>query len=201
MSEDRLLYLVEADVRAAGLPLPELIQALTAALRGLGEGRAEVPAKIGVHPSAGSFFHAMPALWPGASAAAVKWVGSFPGNRSRGQPSISALLVLSNPDDGRPLAVMDARWLTVQRTAACSALSARFLARRSARRLGVLGCGLQARAHVEAFREVLPLEEVRAFDRHPERAAAFAGEVARAHGIEATAHASVREVVRAWTWS
>ncbi len=195
MSEERLRYLAEADVRAAGPPLPELVRALEAAFRDLGEGRAEVPAKLGVHPSAGSFFHAMPALWLGASAAAVKWVGSFPGNRSRGQPSISALLVLSDPDDGRPLAIMDARWLTVQRTAACSALSARFLARPSARSLGVLGCGLQARAHVEAFRALLPLERVRAFDRHPERAAAFAEEVARAHGVDASAHASVQEVV------
>ncbi len=195
MSEDQLLYLAEADVRAAGLPMPELLHALEAAFRDLGEGWAQVPAKIGVHSSAGSFFHAMPALWPGASAAAVKWVGSFPGNRSRGQPSISAVLVLSDPDDGRPLAVMDGRWLTVRRTAACSALSARFLARPTARSLGVLGCGLQARAHVEALRRVLPLEQVKAFDRHPERAAAFAAEVAREHRLEASAHTSVREVV------
>ncbi|HVP59067.1 MAG TPA: ornithine cyclodeaminase family protein [Myxococcaceae bacterium] len=195
MSEDRLLYLTEANVRAAGLPMRGLIEALADAFRDLGEGHAEVPAKIGVHPSAGSFFHAMPALWPGASAAAVKWVGSFPGNRGRGQPSISALLVLSDPDDGRPLAVMDGRWLTVRRTAACSALSARFLARSEARTLGVMGCGLQARAHVEAFRGVLPITRVKAFDRHPERARTFAEEVACAHGVEASAHAAVRDVV------
>ena len=79
MSDDGLLYLAEADVRTAGLPMRALIEALEAAFRDLGEGRAEVPAKIGVHPSAASFFHAMPALWPGGSAAAVKWVGSFRG--------------------------------------------------------------------------------------------------------------------------
>jgi len=195
MSDEPLLYLAEADVRTAGLPMGTLVKALEDAFRDLGEGRAEVPPKIGVHPSASSFFHAMPALWPAGSAAAVKWVGSFPGNRDRGQPSISALLVLSDPLEGRPLAVMDGRWLTVRRTAACSALSARFLARSGARSLGVLGCGLQARAHVEAFRAVLPLERVRAFDRHPERAAAFAEDVAREHRLEATAHGSLREVV------
>ena len=195
MSDEPLLYLAEADVRTAGLPMRALVEALEAAFRDLGEGRAEVPAKIGVHPSASSFFHAMPALWPAGSAAAVKWVGSFPGNRAHGQPSISALMVLSDPLDGRPLAVMDGRWLTVRRTAACSALSARFLARSGARSLGVLGCGLQARAHVEAFREVLPLERVKAFDRHPERAAAFAEDIAREHRLEASAHGSLREVV------
>jgi ornithine cyclodeaminase/alanine dehydrogenase-like protein (mu-crystallin family) len=195
MSDDGLLYLAEADVRTAGLPMRALIEALETAFRDLGEGRAEVPAKIGVHPSAASFFHAMPALWPAGGAAAVKWVGSFPGNRERGQPSISALLVLSDPADGRPLVMMDGRWLTVRRTAACSALSARFLARAGARSLGVLGCGLQARAHLEAFHAVLPLERVSAFDRHADRAAAFAEDAAREYPVEAKAHGSVREVV------
>src|SRR5262249_46125686 len=123
---------------------------------------------------------------------AVKWVGSFPGNRALGQPSISALLVLSDPSDGRPLAVMDGRWLTVQRTAACSALTARFLARTDARSLGVLGCGLQARAHVEALREVLPLARVKAFDRPRERANAFAEDVRRDHGVEGGAQDALR---------
>jgi len=195
MSDERLLYLAESDVRAAGLPMGPLVKALEDAFRDLGEGRAEVPPKVGVHPSPSSFFDAMPALWPAASAAAVKWVGAFPGNRERGQPSITALLVLSDPLEGRPLAVMDGRWLSVRRTAACSALSARFLARPGARSLGVLGCGLQARAHVEAFRTVLPIERVHAFDRHPERAVALAEEVARNHHIEASAHGSLREVV------
>ena len=195
MSDETLLYLSEADVRAAGLPMPVLIKALEDAFRDLGEGRAEVPPKIGVHPSPSSFFDAMPALWPAASAAAVKWVGAFSGNRERGQPGTSALVVLSDPRDGRPLAVMDGRWLTLRRTAACSALSSRFLARPGARSLGVLGCGLLARAHVEAFRAVLPLERVRTFDRHPERAQALAEEIVRDHGLAASAHGTCREVV------
>jgi ornithine cyclodeaminase/alanine dehydrogenase-like protein (mu-crystallin family) len=196
MSDDGLLYLAESDVRTAGLPMRALVEALADAFADLAERRAEVPPKIGVHPSPGSFFHAMPALWRPGKATAVKWVGSFPGNRERGQPSISALLVLSDPSDGRPLAVMDGRWLTVRRTAACSALSARFLARPGARTLGVLGCGFQARAHVEAFRELLPLAQVRAFDRHRDRAEAFADDVRREHGVEASAHDTVREVVQ-----
>jgi ornithine cyclodeaminase/alanine dehydrogenase-like protein (mu-crystallin family) len=195
MSDETLLYLAESDVRAAGLPMAALIKALEDAFRDLGEGRAEVPPKIGVRPSPSSFFDAMPALWPAASAAAVKWVGAFSGNRERGQPSTSALVVLSDPLDGRPLAVMDGRWLTIRRTGACSALSARFLARPQARSLGVVGCGLLARAHVEAFHTVLPLERVRTFDRHPERAAALAEEITRDYGIAATAHGTLREVV------
>jgi ornithine cyclodeaminase/alanine dehydrogenase len=196
MYDEGLRYLSEADLHAADVPMRELLEALAGAFRDLGEGRAEVPPKLGVHPGKDAFFHAMPALWPAGGAAAVKWVGAFSGNRARGLPTISALVVLSDPDDGRPVAIMDGRWLTLRRTAACSALSARFLARKEARSLGVLGCGLQARAHVEAFREVLPLERVKAFDRHPERAAGFAQDVARDHGLEASAHLSVREVVQ-----
>lgn len=195
MSDGRLLYLSEAEVRRAGLPLGELMETLAAVFRDRAAGLAQMPPKLGVQPSPGSFLDAMPALWPAGPAAGVKWVGSFPGNRTRGQPSITALLVLSDPADGRPLAVMDGRWLTVRRTAACSALSARVLARSDARTLGILGAGLQARAHVEAFRQVLPLARVRAFDRHPDRAEAFAEELRRVHHLEASAHTEVREVV------
>ncbi len=150
---------------------------------------------MGVHPSAASFFHAMPALWTPGAAVAVKWVGSFPGNRERGQPSISALLVLSDPSDGRPLAVMDGRWLTVRRTAACSALSARFLARprrAEPRRARLRAPGAGARRGVPGGPAAPPGEGVRPA---PERATAFAEDVAREHGVEASAHDSVREVV------
>ena len=50
MSEE-VLYLAEADVRTAGLPMRGLVEALDSAFQDLGERRADVPPKIGVHPS------------------------------------------------------------------------------------------------------------------------------------------------------
>ena len=80
----------------------------------------------------------------------------YPQNRERGLPSVTGLVVLSDPTDGLPAAVMDASLITAWRTGASAGLAARYLARRDARRLGVLGCGVQARAAVDALAVVLP---------------------------------------------
>jgi len=56
---------------------------------------------------------------------------------------------------------MDGRYITEARTAAVSAVSARFLATREAATLAIIGSGVQARSHLEAFAEVRQLKEVR----------------------------------------
>ena len=196
-----LLYLSDAEVRAVGLPMGEILAALEAAFREKGEGRAEVPPKTAIHPTPGGFLHAMPASLPAQRTAGMKWLGAYFGNSSRGLPAITGLILLNDTETGLPVAVMDARWITAQRTGAATALSAKFLARPESRTVGVLGCGVQARSHVEALREVFRISELHAFDRHPERAAAFASEVRDRFAIDAVAvaepHAAVsgRDIV------
>ncbi|MBZ5572882.1 MAG: hypothetical protein LAO09_13505 [Acidobacteriia bacterium] len=58
---NQLLYLSRADVQAIGPTMAEIIQALEVMFREKGEGRVEMPAKIGVHPMPDAFIHAMPA--------------------------------------------------------------------------------------------------------------------------------------------
>src|SRR6266852_1403856 len=111
-----IVYLSRADVEAAGVTMPEIIERVEAALRERGAGRAEMPPKPGIHPGpapAGSgappttdnFIHAMPASLPALGAAGVKWVSGFPGNAARGLPYISGLLILNDPETGLPTAV------------------------------------------------------------------------------------------------
>ena len=196
MTEPSLLYLSRQDVAAVGPTMAETIAALEAAFREKGEGRVEMPPKPGIHPGGGdNFIHAMPASIPALGAAGVKWVSGFPGNRSRGLPYITGLLILNDPETGVPLAVMDCVWITAMRTGAASALSARYLARPDSAVVGVLGCGVQARSHVEALRVELPLRRVVAYDVHPERAAGFAAEVGERFGLEGVAAASPEEAV------
>ncbi len=95
-----LRYLTGADVTAAMPPLDTRLELAAMTLRGLA-GTAELPSKIGVHPTpAGSFAHAMPAFMrgdPGGSAGGgmaadglgMKWVLGFPGQqraRAAGDP-------------------------------------------------------------------------------------------------------------------
>ena len=71
-------------------------------------------------------------------------------------------------------AVIEADALGRCRTGAASGVAAKHLARSGARVLGVVGCGRQARAQVEAIRAALPtLDFVVAFCRTPERLADF----------------------------
>lgn len=175
-----ILYLSRADVEAAGVTMPAIIERLEAAFLEKGHGRTEMPPKPGIHPGpAGNdnFIHAMPALIGAMGAAGMKWVSGFPGNMAKGLPYITGLLILNDAETGLPKAVMDATWITAKRTGAATAVAAKRLAKPGAATIGILGCGVQARTNLEALAVVLPgLAEVRAYDIHPERSRAYAAE-------------------------
>ncbi len=178
MSEHQLLYLSQAEVEAVGLTMAEIIEAVETAFVEKGNGRVEMPPKPGIHPGGGdNFIHAMPAYIGAMKSAGVKWVSGFPGNQERGLPYITGLLILNDAETGLPLAVMDCVWITAMRTAAATAVAARYLARPESSTLGILGCGVQGRSHVAALHELFPLQRIMAYDTHPEAAAQFAAEM------------------------
>jgi ornithine cyclodeaminase/alanine dehydrogenase-like protein (mu-crystallin family) len=175
MPGESIRYLSRSDVEAVGLSGIEVIEILEGAFRAKRAGDVEMPPKIGVHPRDDAFIHAMPAYLSGSDAVGLKWVAGYPGNQPLGIPYIHGLLVLSDAGTGRPLAVMDATWITELRTAAASMLGIRALASRPVESMGILGCGRQGHVHLELARQVFPtLGRVALFDRHPERAEALA---------------------------
>jgi ornithine cyclodeaminase/alanine dehydrogenase len=193
--DHRLLYLSRRDVESAGLTMRGIIAALEAMFREKGGGRVEMPPKPGIHPRQDAFIHAMPAYIPAAASAGMKWVSGYPQNQARGLPYISGLLILNDADNGLPVAVMDCTWITAMRTGAASALAAKHLARQGSETLGILGCGVQGKSHVEALREVRPLRRVVAYDVDPEAARSFAEGTAEAFGLAVSVAASPREAV------
>jgi ornithine cyclodeaminase/alanine dehydrogenase len=180
-----LLYLSQSDVAAVGLTMSEIIAALERMFREKGEGRVEMPPKIGIHPAPNAFIHAMPASIPAQKAAGIKWVGGYPENSKRGLPYISGLIILNDFETGIPLALMDATWITAKRTGAATALSAKYLARTDSAVVGILGCGVQGRSNLEALKVLFPLKKVFAYDTHADRSARYAQEMSSKVGIEA----------------
>jgi alanine dehydrogenase len=175
MAGESVRYLSRADVEAVGLTGAEVIDVLDAAFRAKREGAVEMPPKIGVHPRDDAFIHAMPAYLAEADAVGLKWVAGYPDNQELGLPYIHGLFLLSEAATGRPLAVMDATWITEVRTAAASMLGIRSLAEGAVETIGVLGCGRQGSAHLGLAAQVFPtLRRATLFDRHPERAEALA---------------------------
>ncbi|MDH7570186.1 MAG: ornithine cyclodeaminase family protein [Armatimonadota bacterium] len=192
-----LRYLSRSDVEASALSASEILHLVTAAFEAKGKRQAEMPPKPGIRPYPGAYLHAMPAFLPRMEAAGVKWFGAFPDNLKRGLPYTSGLILLSDTETGLPLAVMDATWITSQRNGAVTALAARHLARPDSRTLGILGCGVQARAHVAALRQVLPhLSHVRAHDLLADHQQAFLNEVGRIYDLHVEGVPSPREVFR-----
>ena len=173
-----VLYLSRNDVECVQLSMLEIIDALSAMFREKGEGRVEMPPKPGIHPRKDAFIHAMPAYIPSMKAAGMKWVSGYPGNQEKGLPYISGLLILNDPDTGLPLVVMDATWITAQRTGAATALAAKHLARKESSSAGILACGVQGRSNLEALACLFKITKVKAFDKHPEIAQRFAREMA-----------------------
>lgn len=196
MTANQLLYLSRADVESAGPSMARIIDILEEAFREKGHGRVEMPPKPGIHPGDDdNFIHAMPAYIPGMKSAGIKWVAGFPQNSQRGLPYITGLLILNDVETGLPLAVMDCVWITAMRTAAATALSAKYLARPDSTVAGILGCGVQGRTNVEALNVLFPLERVMAYDIHPERAQRYAQEINSRFGLEVIVVDEPREAV------
>jgi alanine dehydrogenase len=191
------LVLTRMDVQRL-LGWDECIAAVEAAFRLHAEGRSLAPAVLAVPSREGGFHVKAAGLQLGRLYFAAKTNANFPGNPSRhGLPAIQGVVVLCDAADGRLLAVMDSIELTIRRTAAATAVAARWLARPDAEVLTVCGCGQQGRAHLRALARVLPLRRAFAFDTDEAAVRVFADELQAELGIEITPVPDHVEAVRA----
>ncbi|MBD0413698.1 bifunctional Delta(1)-pyrroline-2-carboxylate/Delta(1)-piperideine-2-carboxylate reductase [Oryzicola mucosus] len=117
----------------------------------------------------------------------VKIVTVSPDNNAIGKPAVVGVYLLLNGITGEPLALIDGPRLTQWRTACASALAARYLARKDASKLLMIGAGAQASFLVRAHAAVRTIQEVRIWNRTHANAEKLAGEL-RAEGfsVEAT---------------
>lgn len=127
------------DIRRV-LTLPVLIDALDDAHR-----RPPMEVQDGFLGSEGEQYFVRHAVDRGRYMAS-KLITSFPANLARGAlPAVQAVCVLFDGTDGRPLAVIDGTEITTWRTAADSALGARYLAPKAPETLLVVGAGVMSR--------------------------------------------------------
>ncbi len=187
MDPTHLLYLSRSDVETVDLEMSTIIDLLEQAFREKGSGRVEMPPKPGVHTQPDAFIHAMPAFIPSMRSAGLKWVSGYPENQSKGLPYISGVLILNDVDTGIPYCIMDCTWITAYRTAAATALAARYLARPGSDVAGILACGVQGRTNLEALKVLFPLRRAYAYDTAPEVLERFVVDMTDQLGIEVLA--------------
>jgi alanine dehydrogenase len=144
------------------LPISDLIAAMESALAKFSSGEVLQPVRsvLMVGPTK-AYFGLMPAYVSSPASLGAKVVTVFGENHKKQLPSHLATILLLDPETGSLVALMDGRYITEARTAAVSAVSARFLARANAGRLAILGSGVQARSHLEALQHVRQLTDVR----------------------------------------
>lgn len=145
---EQALYLTKKECEENGPSVDEVIDVVRETFKQHGRKEYEMPAKIGVHPHADVFYHAMPAYVPGQKAMGCKWIECYPRNpREFKLPQTSSVLVLNEILTGYQMAIMDGAWVTAMRTPAVTAVAAEALCP-DTETFGMFGCGVQGQGHV-----------------------------------------------------
>jgi ornithine cyclodeaminase/alanine dehydrogenase len=197
MSQIEMIYLSQKDVLEVDMKMAEVISLVEKGLRENGKGLVENPPKPGIHASSDSFIHAMPAYFKNLGMGGIKWVSGYPANRDIGLPQIIGLIILNDMKTGAPVCIMDGTWITAARTAAVSAVTAKYCARKDSKVVGLIGTGVQGRQNLIALKLVLPkFSKARVFDINHEAVIRFRDELAPQTGIDITVCESVEDVAK-----
>jgi ornithine cyclodeaminase len=182
------LNIGDASVRRL-LRLDALLPAIRQALVDLSAGKVMQPMRLVMDiPAEQGMLFLKPALV--GNTLATKLITLMPRNPQRGLPTLLATIVLTDPQTGATIAVMDGTWITELRTAAVSAVGVDALTPPGPKIVALLGSGALARSHALALRAVRPVSELRIWSRNPENVARCARDT------QGMGFASAEEAVR-----
>ncbi|MGE8110449.1 ornithine cyclodeaminase [Pseudomonas sp. NPDC086566] len=127
---------------------------------------------------------------------AFKYVNGHPKNTHQGLPTVMAFGTLADVATGTPLLLSEMTLTTAIRTAATSALAARYLAREDSRCMALIGNGSQSEFQAIAFNTLLGIDEIRLYDIDPAASAKLVANLACRPGLKLSIAHSVAEAVR-----
>ncbi|MGA2461441.1 MAG: ornithine cyclodeaminase family protein [Candidatus Bathyarchaeia archaeon] len=191
-----VLFLSRNDVESV-LTMRDAIEAVEKAFGEYGNGTVNMPLRptIKVPKQKGAVLF-MPAYLEEMNALGIKVVSVYLDNPVKlGLPTILGVVLLTDPKSGELLAVMDGAFLTAVRTGAASGVATKYLARKDANEIGIIGAGVQGKKQVAAVCEVRPIKKVKAYDVLPDKCKLFCNEVAKELGVQVVQVESGREAV------
>jgi ornithine cyclodeaminase len=127
---------------------------------------------------------------------AFKYVNGHPDNTAAGRQTVVAFGVLADVATGYPLLLSELTIATALRTAAASALAASVMARAGSSSMALIGCGAQSEFQTLAFRSLLGIREIRAFDIDGAATDKLLENLSGIEGLTVVKSASIREAVR-----
>lgn len=162
-------YLDEAALENLGITTMDVIAEIENLIRKQSDNNAWSAPKAVIQPKSSQeddrYMMAALAAMDDPSLLAVKTVVLNPENSNHDLPQINGLVTVLSSQTGLPVAILDGNWITAVRTAGLSATAAKYLARKDAKIAGFVGCGVQARSHLDAFCDGFPLEKAVLFGR------------------------------------
>ncbi|WP_434033297.1 delta(1)-pyrroline-2-carboxylate reductase family protein [Cupriavidus sp. a3] len=187
---------LDAASTAARLPYPELARAIADMLAELRDGTAMAPPRIALPVGDAEDGEGTLLVMPARNRNLVmtKNITVHPGNPGRGLPNILGEVVVADAHTGARLAMLDGPTVTGRRTAAVSLLAAQCFAARTDGELLIVGAGVQALTHLEAFVDGLGVRKVWLQSRTRDKAEALAAQ-ARTLGVEAEVTDTVAAVL------
>jgi alanine dehydrogenase len=165
--------------------MDEVMEAVEQAFREKGLGQVQMPAKIYIfYKKYNGDLRTMPSYLEKLDVSAVKIVNVHPDNRTKyNLPTVMAVIVLIDPKNGAPIAIMSGTTVTDMRTGASGGIAAKYLARKDSKVVGLVGAGMQAHTQLMALLEVYrKLDEVRVWSRSEETKQNFVTETRHAYG-------------------
>jgi alanine dehydrogenase len=181
MSPLYLIYLNALDVEALALSDDEILAAVEQGLAAQGRRETVIEPRVHLVPDtavSGHFNILRGAFRAPIDLAGVKVIGDYVDNYREGLPSELGLLLLMDPSNGAPKAIIDASHLTDMRTGAVTAIGAKHLARKGSKILGHVGARGTAYWNVRLLDRLFDFEEIRVHSRRPESREAFAARLA-----------------------
>ncbi|MFB8344578.1 ornithine cyclodeaminase family protein [Brucella cytisi] len=178
------------------LELGKLVDEIGDGMAALSRGGAIQPLRTRVFSSqTGGLLASLPCYLSGEELFSAKLGFSHPALRdANGTRHLTQIIALGDTE-GRLLSVMHGTLLGMYRTAACSALAAKFLSPLTASHLAVIGCGPMGQAEAEVMATVRPLKAITVHDLNPRAAENFQKSVEAKTGVPVTICASNQEAV------
>jgi alanine dehydrogenase len=191
-----MLVLSESQVQSL-IDLDELIAALEQAHIQYSTGKAVMPVRLVVPlPQIQGRITSMPGYLHQDRALGMKVVTYFQDNPKQNLPAILATIMLFSADSGKMIAAMDGGYITAIRTACASALATKVLAKPDTPVLGILGAGVQARAHILALTRVRRLSRIKLYSPSGKSALSIKEELEKPCGLPIDVVNSPQDAVR-----
>ena len=193
----KTIVLSKRDI-AANLPYEKVIDMVDKVFQEWGNGNVVMPPKINLDMSRSGFdswSNAMPAYVASSNLGGIKWIGGYKSNPTKGLPYIMGIIILTDPETGQTMSIMDGTYISDWRTGASAAIAVKYLVNEKPKKIAMIGAGMQGKTASACINKLFPEATIAVADIAPERRRAFCDEMLEKFQIDITNAPTVKDAV------